>query len=211
MYRQAIFTEMFIKCKNRGCIDTHCVVCVSFNVRNSKSLKVEAVIRNVAWCCTARLLHVVLHGPTFTCGAARPDFYMWCCTARLLHVVLHGPTFTCGAARWQHRKEKIVFVKSHPVSLAGAATCIILSSHPVSLAGAATCIILSSHPVSLAGAATCIIFVATKVLLQQTHVHRSNTCLSQQNMSFAATKVCLSQQNCCCNKHIFVASNIILL
>ena len=60
---------------------------------------------------------------------------------------------------------------------------------------------------SLVGAATSIIFVAT------------NMCLSWQNTSFVVTKVCLSQQNYvytfvatkdvfCCDKHVFVATNI---
>ena len=43
----------------------------------------------------------------------------------------------------------------------------------------------------LAGAATSIIFVTIK---------RSSTCLSRQNMSFVATKACLSLQNVCRDK-----------
>ena len=36
----------------------------------------------------------------------------------------------------------------------------------------------------------------------------SNTCLSRQNRYFVATKVCLSRQNVCRDKHVFVATNI---
>ena len=51
-----------------------------------------------------------------------------------------------------------------------------------------------SHHVSLAGTATSIIFFAT------------NTCLSQQNKSFVATKVLLSRENFCRDQHNFVAA-----
>ena len=36
-----------------------------------------------------------------------------------------------------------------------------------------------------------------------------DTCLSRQNTSFVATKVCLSRQNFCRNKHIFVATKLL--
>ena len=39
----------------------------------------------------------------------------------------------------------------------------------------------------------------------------TNRCLSRQNMSFVATKVCLSGQNFCRDKHIFVATNVLPL
>ena len=35
------------------------------------------------------------------------------------------------------------------------------------------------------------------------------TCLSRQNLSFVATKVWLSWQNICCDKHIFVATKVL--
>ena len=50
---------------------------------------------------------------------------------------------------------------------------------------------------SLAGAAPSIIFVASKVLSRQT-----------QNTSFVATKICLSWQNYCHDKIMFVVTNI---
>ena len=73
----------------------------------------------------------------------------------------------------------------------------------LSLAGAASSIIfvvtkLCLLQLSLVRAATSIIFVTTKVLSQ---------CLSQQNMSFFKTKICLSWQKFCCNKTMFVTTN----
>ena len=63
---------------------------------------------------------------------------------------------------------------------------------------------LGFWPLLLAGAATSIIFVTTKVLSWQTR-------LSWQNMSFVATKVCLSccrdKNFVCCGKIMFVATN----
>ena len=38
----------------------------------------------------------------------------------------------------------------------------------------------------------------------------TNTCLSRQNTSFVGTKVCMSRQNFRPDKHVFVATNIIL-
>ena len=54
---------------------------------------------------------------------------------------------------------------------------------------------------SLAGAATSIIFVVTNGFSQQT-----NMCLSRQNTSFVATKVCLQRQNFCRAIIIFVTT-----
>ena len=61
-------------------------------------------------------------------------------------------------------------------------------------------------PVSLVGAATSITFVATKLFWDD----HTNTCLSQQSTSFVMTKICLSQQNFCCNKHEFVTTKVLL-
>ena len=66
---------------------------------------------------------------------------------------------------------------------------------------------------SLVGAATSIIFAVTKKLSQQTwqtHVCHNKTCLSQLNTSFVTTKVCLLQQNFCCDKFMFVATKVLL-
>ena len=62
---------------------------------------------------------------------------------------------------------------------------------------------------SLAGAATSIIFVATKVLLQQTHVvHCAKLCSSRQKTCFVATNKCLSWQMCVCyNKNYTCGSS----
>ena len=80
-------------------------------------------------------------------------------------------------------------------------------------------LVMSWHGVSLAGVATSIIFVATKVLSRLTHVR----VLSQHSM-LVATNIFGSDKSfvtdffvfvatkpfCCCNKHNFVATSLLL-
>ena len=62
---------------------------------------------------------------------------------------------------------------------------------------------------SLAGAATSIVFCRDKLVFvcrdKVVFVCRDKTCLSGQNTSFVATKVCLPRQNICRDKMMFVA------
>ena len=48
----------------------------------------------------------------------------------------------------------------------------------------------------------------THLLLRQTFA-ATNTILSRQNTSFVATKICLSRQNRCRDKHVFVATKVL--
>ena len=63
----------------------------------------------------------------------------------------------------------------------------------------------NGYLLSLAGAATSIIFGHDK------HFVATNASLSWRNTSFVAAKVCLSQQNYVCCKHMFVMTKVSLL